>query len=154
LNSKAVNFLSGGEELLPEVEDLWLKLKDFHIENFSTWSESLRGGNFTDRVSGLKESAQNGALLVEIAQVEGLNIAFCISVIDKVGAGELASLFVDQEHRQQGIALRFVQRSLQWLKEHKAVPIYIDVMAGNVAALKLYEKEGFVQRVHRLEWVE
>lgn len=154
MNSESVNFVVGGEELLPEVEALWLKLKDFHIDNFPVWSESLRAGNFADRVISLKETASNGALLVEIAQADGLNIAFCISVIDKDGAGEIASLFVDQEYRQQGIALRLVQSSVQWLREHKATPICIDVMAGNDAALKLYEKEGFVKRVHRLEWIE
>lgn len=154
MQNSSFQFLSGGEELLPMVENLWWKLKDFHVEQFPIWSESLRDGQFGDRVQGLLEASHEGALLVEIAHVDETPIAFCLSVINKDGVGELASLFVDEPHRNHGIALRLVESSLQWLKEHQASPIVVDVMAGNSAALKLYERLGFAQRVNRLQLAE
>lgn len=152
MDSNAVTILSGGTELLLRAESLWLKLKQYHLAEFPEWSETLQGGKFSERVHGLRETAREGALLVELAYLAEGPIAFCISVIDCHGGGELASLYVDEACRQQGLGQRLVRSSLQWLNEHQASPIFVDVMAGNVAALGLYEGAGFVKRVHRLQW--
>lgn len=146
--------ISGGSELLDTIEPLWQQLKSFHIAQFPVWRESLLGGQFADRKAGLIVAAKDGQLLVEVVQLDTRNIAFCISVIDSRGAGELASLFVDEAYRNQGIGRRLVASAMQWFSDFKADPVVVDVMHGNDAALQLYEEFGFVQRVHRLQRIK
>lgn len=146
--------ISGGEELLPRLEPLWLELKEFHISEFPIWSESLLNGNFSDRVKGLQETTENGAILVELVLSEEKEVAFCISTINQEGAGELASLYVTPPFRKQGLGRRLVESSLQWLREHQAKPITVDVMAGNSAALRLYRHFGFVERVTHMHLID
>ena len=151
-HSDQVELISGGVELLPRIESLWNKLKAFHVDAFPVWSESLRDGRFETRAAGLQETASEGALLVELACQDNVDVGFCISVINRSHAGEIASLFIDESCRGQGLGKRLLTSSMQWLQEHGASPIVVDVMAGNDAALALYEEFGFLPRVHRLQW--
>ena len=146
--------ISGGEELLPRLEPLWLELKEFHISEFPIWSDSLLNGNFVDRVKGLQQTTENGTILVELVLSEEKEVAFSISTINQEGVGELASLYVSQPFRNQGLGRKLVESSLQWLQEHQAKPIVVDVMAGNIAALKLYRHFGFVERVTHMHFID
>ncbi len=149
-----IEFESGGAELLNSIEAMWLKLKAFHIDQFPTWSESLQSGNFQDRQAGLREIADSGAILVEIAHNKDHHIGFCVTTITNEGVGEIASLFVEQEARQQGLGTSFVDRSLRWLHDHKVETIVVDVMAGNTTALHMYQQAGFQSRVQHLQFVK
>ncbi len=152
-SEEEIHFISGGIELLDSIETMWLKLKDFHIDQFPIWRDGLQLGSFQERQTGFKEIAESGAILIEIARQGDRSRGFCVTTITPEGVGEIASLYVEEEFRQQGLGSSFVKQALQWLRDYNVERIVVDVMAGNTSALNLYEQAGFQCRVQQMQFV-
>ncbi|WP_022963255.1 GNAT family N-acetyltransferase [Halopseudomonas pelagia] len=55
----------------------------------------------------------------------------------------LGFMYVQPAHRGQGINQNIIDRLLAWSREKQALRCYLDVYAGNAAAIRAYEKVGF-----------
>jgi ribosomal-protein-alanine N-acetyltransferase len=80
-------------------------------------------------------------------------VGYCISTLADNGQGEVDSIYVTAVVRGRGIGKQLMQDAMAWLRERGAHPIVVEVMAGNVAAEKLYESFGFSARTVRMRYV-
>jgi RimJ/RimL family protein N-acetyltransferase len=58
-------------------------------------------------------------------------------------------LMVAMSHRRQGIGTRLLETALEWARESEVRKLELHVFPHNEAAIKLYEKFGFVQEGYR-----
>ena len=58
-------------------------------------------------------------------------------------------LMVAMSHRRQGIGTRLLETALEWARESDVRKLELHVFPHNVAAIKLYEKFGFVKEGYR-----
>jgi ribosomal protein S18 acetylase RimI-like enzyme len=59
----------------------------------------------------------------------------------------LGFMYVEPESRRQGINKMILDSLINWSKERGVADIYLDVYAENEAALRAYEKAGFVSEM-------
>jgi GNAT superfamily N-acetyltransferase len=57
---------------------------------------------------------------------------------------ELISMWVDPENRRVGIAAQLIESVAAWAAAAGAAVLMLEVVAGNAAAIALYERTGFV----------
>ncbi len=80
-----------------------------------------------------------------------------LALIDERGGFLLLRTVLDEAEiltigvmaRRQGIGLRLMQAGIAHVAGHGVVKIHLEVAAGNVAAIRLYERVGFVQTGRR-----
>jgi RimJ/RimL family protein N-acetyltransferase len=65
----------------------------------------------------------------------------------------ISSVRVSQDQRRRGHARAICQALLNWGAEHGAQKCYVQVLADNTAAIRLYESLGFTLH-HRVRYVE
>jgi ribosomal protein S18 acetylase RimI-like enzyme len=62
----------------------------------------------------------------------------------------LSDLYVDEQHRNKGIASQLINASMELIKQNWNIEsIYLNVFNKNEEAIKLYEKLGFQQQFSR-----
>lgn len=77
-----------------------------------------------------------------VAEREGAVIGYCLAWI--VGdEAELANIAVDPTVRRQGVGVALLDQFLHSADGHDVMTTYLEVRAGNNAALRLYESRGF-----------
>ena len=100
---------------------------------------------------------------VYIAELEGKPVGFMLCRLKRVPAymggvlvGELSDMWIEAEARRLGIGDQLSRLALDWLHEHGAHSVEIQVLKDNEASWKLYERMGFQLefRVGRLLWDE
>lgn len=78
---------------------------------------------------------------VQVAEIDGTIVGF-IGIQDNFVAG----LFIDKNHRSQGIGKQLLERAKQ---HHDSLSLL--VYADNIRAFAFYEREGFVSVQHSLD---
>lgn len=76
---------------------------------------------------------------------EGIPVACGLGVVEDGWVG-IFDIVTHSEHRQQGYGLALMQSLLDWARTAGARQAYLQVMASNQSALRLYEKLGFRER--------
>lgn len=152
-----ITFISGGPELLDDIEPLWLMLRAHHAELSPMWRRGLLVADFGERKAGLARKAEGGgALLVVLAVRGGEPCGYCVASVNSEGEGEVDSLFVAPEVRRRGIGDAMMTRAMPWLLARTRAggqSIGVDVLACNEAALRFYERYGFHLRTVRMRHV-
>ena len=70
-----------------------------------------------------------------------IGVLFSMAV---AGEGELHRIAVDAAHRGRGAALALMEVFFRWLKDCGCNTAFLEVREGNLPAIRLYEKCGFV----------
>ena len=78
-----------------------------------------------------------------VAELDGKIVGHC-GVTDILGEGEITNVAVLTEYRGRGIAGAMLERLLLDGKAAGITAFTLEVRAGNVPAIHLYEKAGFV----------
>lgn len=87
-----------------------------------------------------------GALFVAC---DGNEVVGSLSIfVTQNGAHDLGML-VSQERRGQGVGTALMRKALNWAQQHKVPALGLGVFTHNEAAIRLYEKMGFVHRGRR-----
>lgn len=93
-------------------------------------------------------------LVVEEKECQGKVIA-CCGMRSIVGEGDISNVVVHPDKRQQGIAGLMLSELLKRGKEEYGVEAYtLEVRKGNVAAVRLYSKLGFIEEGVRKNFYE
>lgn len=148
-----VEYLAGGDELLDRVRPLWEQLNHHHQQKSRHFQEWFATRTFDQRVADLREKAAEGRMRIDLAlasQGEDV-IGYCVSTIDRHGAGEVDSLLVDPAWRGNGIALRLMQMPVDWLRDSNASPIRLVVAEGNEDVISFYRRFDFHPRHYTLQ---
>jgi len=64
----------------------------------------------------------------------------------------IANVAVHPEYQRRGIGRALVRRALDFLRPRKLDGIWLQVDEGNLAAIRLYQGEGFRERTRRTTW--
>jgi [ribosomal protein S18]-alanine N-acetyltransferase len=78
-----------------------------------------------------------------VAEVEGLVAGFAVGKV-AAGVGELESVAVAGEARRQGVGRALCLAVMEWCRAQGAGAMDLEVRAGSVGAIGLYEGLGFV----------
>jgi ribosomal protein S18 acetylase RimI-like enzyme len=146
-----VTHISGGVELLDEIQSLWQKLNQHHAAVSPHFPADFQAKTFASRKQALLEKYANGVMRVDIAIFQAKSIGYLVSAIRADGVGEIESIYVDDGFRGQSIGEELMQRALDWLDEHHVHTKVIAVAAGNQRAYKFYARFGFYPRVVMLK---
>ena len=77
-------------------------------------------------------------------------IGYCLSIIQG-SLGELCTLFIDEQHRNNGLGHLLVDKHLNWLKDNKCENISVNVLVENESTIRFYESLGFKQNIINME---
>jgi GNAT superfamily N-acetyltransferase len=66
-------------------------------------------------------------------------------IADDPETAYLVGMWVAPEVRGTGVAVRLVERVLDWAREHRRTRVVLSVKRGNERAVGLYAKCGFVE---------
>lgn len=99
--------------------------------------------------------------VVYVAELEGAVVGFMLARIKRVPphlggvlVGELSDMWIEAEARRMGVGDKLSRLSLDWLRLQGVHSVEIQVLVGNEASWKLYERMGFKPefRQARLTW--
>jgi GNAT superfamily N-acetyltransferase len=65
------------------------------------------------------------------------------SVLHMIPIAELRSMYVRPQYRDSGLGSELVQRFLAWARDHGAQRVSVTAYAGNIAAMRFYQRQGF-----------
>lgn len=138
---------------LGEIKLLWEDLNDNHLKDSIYFKEHYTTYSFEKRSAGwLKLPKKNFHLL--IAETKDLVIiGYCVSTIDENWKGEIDSLYIKPEFRQQGIGKTTLNKSFQWLQIYHCKPIQLSVSYGHESVIGFYQKLGYYPKFTTLEWI-
>ena len=104
-------------------------------ESFSTpWTEKL----FYDEVKNLRT-------VYFVAITEKDEIIGYGGMWNVVGEGQITNIAVGKDHRGMGVGSRLLESLIEWAKEKEIKIIGLEVREGNINALGLYKKYGFLE---------
>ena len=98
-------------------------------------------------VSGIKPPT--GLFVIEEPESGPVAVALCVQDNDLAG---IMSLAVRADRRQRGLGLEILTAALRWARMRGARTAWLQVVAGNEAALALYAKLGFVEAYRYAYW--
>jgi hypothetical protein len=123
-------FSEGTEELLEYVKPLWEKTRDFHRDKSTFFKASMGKICFNNRKEELLGKAIDGGIRIHLAKDldKGRYIGYCVSTVDHKKIGEIDSLFVELEYRNNGSISWFCVLALfifrvPMLEFDKALPV-------------------------------
>jgi diamine N-acetyltransferase len=139
-----LTLVQGSWELLDRVEPLWNQQRDFHFRLAPQWKLGMTR-EFADRRVALIAKGAAGHFIA-LASIGNQDVGYGISTIDNKGRGELDSLFVDPEFRNQGIGDALMKVTLAWFAERAIEDIAIEAIACNEGAVRFYARYGYQPR--------
>lgn len=85
---------------------------------------------------------------------EGEKILGYCGVVTVQDEGDITNVAVEKNSQNQGIGEKLLEEMFQRTQKAGVCRLFLEVRAGNVAALHLYEKMGFVQMGIRKNYYE
>lgn len=139
------SYITGNEELLEEVRDLWCKLNKYHGDNSRYFSDRFKTYKFEDRKEALIEKAKKGKIRIDLVKDEKTNkkIGYCISTIDHKNIGEIDSIYLEKEFRGFAVGDKLMENASDWLQSNGVNSIKIGVSVGNEDVISFYSRYGF-----------
>jgi len=106
---------------------------------------------FREFLEGLSKEDENQVLAYEI---NGRVVGFLMFLKQarsmlrlKRSRAMITDLYVEEEHRGQGIASKLLERCLQYLKSLGVEEVRVNVLVDNAPAISLYRKTGFIDHM-------
>jgi len=130
-----------------EVVQLWRRLAS--DQTLIIDDENLT--RFREFLEGLSKEDENQVLAYE---TNGRIVGFLMFMKQarsmlklKRSRAMITDLYVEEEHRGQGIASKLLERCLQYLKSSGIEEVRVNVLVDNVPAISLYRKAGFIDHM-------
>lgn len=100
---------------------------------------------FGPEVWSARASGDDGsATFLAMGDERAVGMVAGIEVVDRPGRVELVSMWTDPTTRGLGLGQQLVEMVVQWAAERGTPDVWLWVTRGNDAALRLYERCGFV----------
>lgn len=144
---KELDFITGGTELLDDVQPLWEGLNAHHKANSRYFKEKFEKLTFDVRKKKFINAKDTEIRVDLVKDTEKQKfIGYCISTVNGELTGEIDSLYIEQEYRKYGLGNILMQKSLEWLGSKNVTTRIIVVAEGNEQVLGFYRKYGFYER--------
>lgn len=143
----------GKEELLNQLGFLWDKLRLHHRNQTKHFVEKFENYTYIKRKEGLLKKANAGELYIVLVkdEVKDVYVGYIICSVNEHQVGEVDSIYIEPEYRQDGIGHELMTRGLTWLDSRQVERMIIGVGEGNEDVLSFYKKYGFYPFVTLLE---
>jgi ribosomal protein S18 acetylase RimI-like enzyme len=122
------------------------------LRNAGKWVDAYLqlSGDPADRKPGLVEifssiQSETGLFLVEAEDGEPVSVVRCVCENDLAGIFELET---GTRHRRRGHGRAILMSALSWARKQGARTAWLQVVADNDAAVKLYQDCGFAEIYH------
>lgn len=151
----AIEYITGGAELLDSIGPLWEKLNEHHERCSRYFSSRYAMLTFARRKAHLLAKARTGHLRVDLAKdaETGQYVGYCVSTATPDRVGEIDSIYVEEAYRHQGIGNSLMLRALDWLNDQGVQTKRGVIVVGNEQVLPFYSRYGFFPRRIELEEV-
>jgi len=139
---------------MARIRPLWEKLRLHHQNKSVYFKDFYESFTYEVRMKKIFATADDN-IYVEIAE-NGTSgtVGYCISSIGADGAGEVDSIYVEEDFRRHGIGGRFIRDAIDWMKGRGCAKITVAVANGNEQTFPFYERFGFRQRMTVLQLAE
>lgn len=77
-------------------------------------------------------------------------IGYCLSIL-KNNIGEIATLYVEEDYRSNGIGKILLGEHLKWIGCNHCHDIFVDVLVENGKGIKFYQEMGFQQNIVQMK---
>jgi ribosomal protein S18 acetylase RimI-like enzyme len=144
-------YISGGFELLDQIQPLWEQLNQQHAAVSQYFADEFETNHFSERKAKLFKKYADGKLRVDLCQAPNILIGYLVSGITSDEVGEIESIFVAAGFRGQGVANELMNRALTWLDLQDVHTKVIAVAVGNERVYTFYERFGFYPRLVMLK---
>lgn len=141
--SEGINLVSGGAELLDEIDSLWEKLNQHHTARAPHFADVFAANTYEKRKKNILEHAALGLHVLMALDKAGERVGYCVSTINGKHVGEIDSLYVLPEYRGKGLGETLVRESIDWLQMQGVARIFLEVAAGNEEVYGFYARFGF-----------
>ena len=132
------------------IKDLWEKNRIFHQNKTSNFSYQYSNLDFDERMNNIFNSKNIKYYKISAIINKSNIVGYCLSIIQG-SSGELCTLFVDEQHRNNGLGHLLVDKHLDWLKDNKCESIFVNVLVENESTIRFYESLGFKQNIINME---
>ena len=112
------------------------------IEQISQMEQSYFGQPWSE--SSIASYAEKGNTVFIVARREGTVVGY-IAVLCILDEGNLVSIAVHDDYREMGIATELLDIASEMAMDRGVTSIHLEVREQNEKAIRLYEKEGFMQ---------
>ncbi len=130
-----------------QVKPLWEELNRHHCEHSTHFKAHFKAFTFEERI---KQLESRDAVAVFVAEDQSEFIGYCMASI-KAHEGEIDSIFVEPDHRNQKVGERLMQCAESWLKVMGATRLVLCVAEANESAFGFYHRHDYFQRFTVLE---
>jgi ribosomal protein S18 acetylase RimI-like enzyme len=153
---KSLEYRATGIGEIELIRPLWNRLNEHHRERAGIFRHHYERMTFEDRKAYFERLAGTGTLMVDVATdpESGRCIGYCVSSLSRERTGEIESIFVEEDYRNQGAGSALMDRALAWLGTCGSVRNRVSVGDGNEAAFGFYRRFGFYPRMTVLEKLE
>jgi ribosomal protein S18 acetylase RimI-like enzyme len=121
-----------------------------HFQDSIYFKDHYRNFTFESRCEDFSELTDED-IKITVINNSGSIVGYCVSSIKK-GIGEIDSVYIDAEYRNEGYGKKLIEISLNWLKESNCRKIMVAVANGNEKAFGFYMKMGFYPRLTYLHF--
>ena len=91
-----------------------------------------------------EQELQNSLAKYFVAEIDNKVIGF-VGTWLIVDESHIKNVAVHPDYRKNGIASKLIDAMISYCKEHGCIAYTLEVRAGNIPAISLYEKHGFKQ---------
>jgi len=132
---------------VPQLAELWLALRDHHIEKSTFFKEQLENVDFPQRLTQLEQKGELGQIQVGIVlNSDDEARGYCIAtIVERVG--EIESIYVHPDSRGLGLGSKLMHHALEWFERQEVNRQQIYVAEGNEESWSFYARFGFFPRV-------
>ena len=136
--------------------ELWRKLIEHHAALSRHFSSQIAKRTSEQRNKELLARFEKGNIHIDLARdtETGELVGYCISTISGDREGEVQSIFVEEEYRNNGIGDAMMRKALQWMNERSVTKKVIAVVFGNEEVFPFYSQYNFLPRATILAQVD
>jgi len=135
-----------------QIRPLWEKLNQMHLKDSIDFKDHFKNFTFEKRCEKLLLKDSN-SLKIDVLYNKKNPVGYCISTIDGE-AGEIESLFIEEEFRSSGYGNKLVEQAILWLERNRCKMINVSVAAGHESVISFYQRFGFKARMISLQRIQ
>lgn len=143
---------SCGSDELDDLRDIWTLLRDHIAACSEHFSSQIKEREFEERKLDILRRNADRVIRTFIAsrRDSGEDIGYCICSAARKSYGEIESIFVRREYRDQGIGTDLMNHAIAWITEMDSTDLHVHVTVGNETTLPFYEKFDLYPRQYLL----
>ena len=141
-----ITYRTLNKDAIGSIRPLWEALNLLHQERSTDFKEHFKTNTFERRIEKFL-ALPDGRLYVRAAEDSGAIVGYVVATVSAEGAGEIDSIFIEDEYRARGVGRALMEQALAWLSGAGCGKISVGVAEGNDEVFEFYRRFGFFPRM-------